>query len=310
MTQPTDFLQVSHSSLSTADSCLRRFEFRKMYPRATLNEDSYAADVGKSMHAGTQDYLVNRDEDSAMWQIMRTFPHVDAFSQAKDDRNLWAAMSTMESIIAEDVFGDYVVSQITKPDGSVVPAIEVPYAIELKGLVLPDGRGVKHVGFMDAIMQHKGSGVHRTMDVKTHRGYEKDRSPEYQFSGQQVPYGLVVDHIAGQRQGKFEVLYLDAYVDVVEPRITPYVFEKTQGDVEEWLLDTVLRVQRIQKAMEMNHFPRTASGCTSFNRPCHYFGICESRDKEALMDWFLMGSEPVWPAPVDPWVTIQVDVFG
>ena len=307
---PTEFLQISHSSLGTAAGCLRRFEFRKLYPRPSIAEDSFAAEVGKALHAGTQDYIVSRDVDSAMWALMKTYPHVESFTQAKDDRSLWAAMSTQEAIIEQDVFGDYEVSMIVRPDGLTVPAIEVPYAIELKGIVLSDGRGVKHVGYIDAIMRHKGSGVHRTLDVKTHRGYEKDRSPEYQFSGQQVPYGLVVDHVAGQTAGHFEVLYLDAKVDLTDPIVTPYVFEKTRADVEEWLVDTVLQVQRIQKAMEMNHFPRTANGCTSFNKPCHFFNICDSRDRESLMEWFLMGAEPQWPKPVEPWITIEVDVFG
>ena len=64
MTQPTDFLRVSYSSLNTFASCNRKFEFDKLYPRRErVLEDFYAADVGKALHAGYQDFLIKGDKE-------------------------------------------------------------------------------------------------------------------------------------------------------------------------------------------------------------------------------------------------------
>lgn len=310
MTEPTDYLRISYSSLLLADTCLRKFEFNKLYPRRARDSDAFAADVGTALHHGYQDYLVHQDLDRAIWVLMRDYPHLASFSQRFDDRSLEACISTLEEMTYEANMTEWQLMNIKKPDGSIVPAVEVPFALRLKGIVLPDGRGVEYTGFMDAALRHVGHGAVRTMDIKTHRRTIIDATPKYVYDSQQVPYGIVLEHLTGETVERFEVLYLDTFVDLTNPRCQLYPFSKDSEDLQEWLINTVLRVQRIQRAMEMDYFPRADGGCLNWNRPCHFLDVCQTRDKEAVTEWLMMGEEPAEEKREEPWIIAEIDVFG
>ncbi len=322
MSEPTEFLRISDSSLGTFSTCARKFEFNKMYPRRQRDSEMYAADVGTALHAGYQSYLIHGDEERAVWDFMLKFPYALEYSQEKEDRSFFAALSSLEAMMESTQLYEYELATIRRPATTEelaanptvlfydVPAIEVPFEITFKGIVLPDGRGVKYTGFIDAVMRHKISGEFRSTDIKTHRRFLKDATPKYKYAGQQVPYGIVIDHIAGQGVESFKVLYLDVFVDLLEPRVHPYEFNKSQDDLQEWLLDTVLELQRIQRYMEMNHFPRTRSGCLTFNAPCYFFDVCESRDRAAITEMFLLGEEPAVERVTQPWIVADIDLNG
>lgn len=310
MTEPTSYLQVSYSSLNLADTCMRKFEFNKLYPRRARDFDAYAADVGTALHHGYQDYLIHEDSDKALWALMGDFPYESEFNQKRDDRSLEAAVSTLEEMIAETSMSEWELMTIRRPDGIIVPAIEVPFSLRLKGLTLPDGRGVEFTGFMDAALRHKGTGLIRTMDIKTHRRTIEDATPKYKYDSQQVPYGICLEHIQGFPVDSFEVLYLDCFVDVMDPRVVLYPFMKDAVDLQEWLINTVMRVQRIQRAMEMDYFPRTDGGCLSWNKPCYFLEVCQSRVREDVEEWLMMGEAPEHRALTAPWITAEIDVFG
>lgn len=321
MTTPTEYLEVSYSSLNLADSCLRKFEFNKLYPRRVRQDDQFAADVGTALHAGLQNYLHTGSEDSAVWELMKHYPYVWEFGQSRDDRSLEAAMATLDEMMYKMDMSEWELMTIVRPNtpeeiesgmtgGVVVPAIEVPFELRLKGIVLPDGRGVSFRGFMDAAMRHKAHGLVRTLDIKTHRRQREDATPVYKFDSQQIPYGICLEHIQGNTIDEFEVLYLDCYVDLLSPRVHEYPFKKDSVDIQEWLVNTVLRVQRIQRAMEMDYFPRTDGGCLSWNRPCYFLDVCQSRDRESIEEWLLMGDEAEPRRSDQPWIVAEIDVFG
>src|SRR3546814_4726419 len=50
------------------------------------------------------------------------------------------------------------------------------------------------------------------------------------------------------------------------PRTTLYSYHRDSTDIEEWLVNTVLRAERIKRAVEMDYFPRTDNGCLTYNR--------------------------------------------
>lgn len=309
-TEPTEYFKVSYSSLNLSENCLRKFEFNKLYPRRVRDGDQYAADVGTALHAGIQHYMAYGDEGAAWWEVMKKFPYIWEFNQVRDDRSLEAALSTLDEMMYKMDMSEWELMTIRTPSGEVVPAVEVPFEIRLKGITLPDGRGVAFTGFMDAAMRHKGHGAIRTLDVKTHRRQREDATPVYKYDTQQVPYGIVLEHVAGNSIEEFEVLYLDSYVDLVAPRVTEYAFVKDSTDIQEWLINTVLRVQRIQRAMEMDYFPRTDGGCLSWNKPCWFLDICASRDKDSITDWLMMGEEAEVRSAEESWIVAEIDVFG
>jgi len=232
------------------------------------------------------------------------------FGQTRDDRSLEAALATLDEMMFKMDMSEWELMEIVNPEGKVVPAIEVPFELRLKGITLPDGRGVSFRGFMDAAMRHKGTGLVRTLDIKTHRRQREDATPVYKFDTQQVPYGICLEHVQGNAIEEFEVLYLDCYVDLLSPRVHEYAFKKDTTDIQEWLINTVLRVQKIQRALEMDYFPRTDGGCLSWNRPCYFLDVCQSRDREAIEEWLLMGDEAQPRRSEQPWIIAEIDVFG
>lgn len=333
MSEPTEFLRVSYSSLNTHSSCERKFEFNKLYPRKDGFNSSYAGDVGTALHKGYQDYLIHGDEDKALWEMASAYPYELEFYQDKEDRNLEACTSTLMEMIESSALEEYELAEIVRPltdaekidlnlaqaegrlldyteAGRVVPAIEVPFEIRFKNLVLPDGRGVAFVGFMDAIMRNKWNDQYLTMDIKTHRRTLKDATASYLYSAQQVPYGIMIEHILGKSVELFDVLYYDCFVDLMNPRCTPYQYEKDSTDIQEWLTNTVLTLQRIQQSMEMDYFPRTGGGCLSFNSACYFLDICQSRNKQMIEAYLLEGEEPAPPRYEVPWILAEIDVFG
>lgn len=308
--QPSNCLQISYSSGGTFDSCARKFEFRKIYPRRKQAQDSLPAAVGQALHAGFQTYLATQSEDKAYWALLESYPYELEYSASDDKRSLEAAVSTLDKMLAYGEMDEWELLQIQRPDGVVVPAVEVPFELILKGITLADGRGISVIGYMDAAMRNLVTGFKRTLDIKTHRSTLRNADPKYRFDNQQTPYGVVIQHVTQEPVDDFEVLYLDCFVDLMEPRVQLYPYHRDSVDIQEWLANTVLRAQRIQRAMDMDYFPRTDNGCLSFNQPCPYMEVCQTRDREAILEYMLMGEEPAAPEVFEPWIQAEIDVFG
>lgn len=304
-----DNLRVSYSSLNTFASCARKFEFDKLYPkRVRTNEDWYAADVGSALHAGFQHYLSHRNQDDAIWAFMESFPFAAEFMQDNDYRSFEASLSTLEAMFDEAKLDDYDLAKIRTPGGEIVPAIEVPFEIRFKGITLPDGRGISFIGYIDAIMQNMMTGLFRTLDIKTSRMSIKDATGKYKYDTQQIPYGIVVDHVAQGEVEQFEVLYLDCYIDLIQPRVQLYPFMKTRRDIEEWGMNKLIQFEQLRRFMAIDYFPRTDSGCLFYNSPCRYLDPCMSRDRDSVTEWFLMGDEPRQEEPFEPWIIADIEV--
>lgn len=311
-----DTLRVSYSSLGTFSSCPRKFEFDKLYPRRVRDGDNYAADVGKALHAGYQDYLIHGDKERAIWSMMRVFPYMGEYQQSNDYRSFNATLATLELMFEDIKMNEYELAMIKHPDGSVVPAIEVPFEIRFDGIRIPpcrrysDGAGISVIGYIDAIMRNHSTGLFRTLDIKTSRMNLKDSTAKYRYDTQQVPYGIVVDHVAQGSVESFEVLYLDCYIDIVEPRVQLYPFLKRTTDIQEWATTKAMQFQQIARFAAMDFFPRTDNGCLFYNSPCRYLEPCQSRDAESLTEWFLLGEEPAKEEEFVPWITATVNLSG
>lgn len=323
-----DYLRMSYSSGNTYESCARKFELDKLYSHPRQRDDAFAADVGTALHKGYQNYLVTRDRDEATWAFLQAYPFKLEFMEVNDYRSCEASLATLEEMFESTQMSDYVLAEIKRPNtaaeietgltgGVIVPAIEVPFEIRFEGITLPptpkypNGCGVAFTGYMDAIMRNLLTDMYRTTDIKTHRDNIKDRTAKYKFDSQQVPYGIVVDHIAGVPVEQFEVLYYDCKIDIVEPTVKLYNFMKRKSDINEWLLTRVMQMQDIAKYAQADFFPRTSGGCMFYNRPCRYLEPCISRDQSVLNQWFTMGDDSPTPEePWEPWVITTINPFG
>lgn len=336
----TATLRLSYSSLGTLSSCPRKFEFDKLYPKRVRDSDSYAADVGSALHAGYQHYLTHGDKELAIWEFMQEFPFADEWSQPNDYRSFYASLATLEQMFDEAKMDEWELARIKRPwspkeiasfaiaaatgnwqepegfdpTGVVVPAIEVPFEIKFKGLMiqpcesLPEGATISIIGYIDAVMQHRVTRAYRSLDIKTSRMNLADATAKYKYDNQQTPYGIVIDHIAGGAVDEFEVYYLDCYIDLVEPRVTFYPFLRRHTDIEEWATNKAFQFQAIRQYAELGFFPRTDNGCLFYNRPCRYMEPCQSRDRDTLVEWFTMGEEPAKAEDFHPWIVAEVDM--
>lgn len=319
---PTDYLRVSYSSLNTFAECARKFEFRKLYPRSSHREEGFAAEVGKALHAGYQDYLSYRDSDRALWELLKAYPYeLEYMTEKSEDRSLEAAMSTLEAMIAYQPMDEWDLLNIRRPntsleisqgltEGVVVPAIEVPFELRFTDVILPDGRGVAMTGYIDAAMQHRIRRTTASMDIKTHRRFGADAEGKYRYDSQQTPYSMVIEHIQGSVLEELEIFYLDCFVDLAEPRIQLYPYKRDRIDLQEFLMTKVMQFQAIQRYMELDFFPRKDGGCMAWNKPCWYLEVCQTREREAAEHWILRGEEPTEEPEWFPWVVTELEVFG
>src|SRR3546814_12851997 len=167
-------LQISYSSSGTFDSCNRKFEFWKIYPRSKPRTSGFAAEVGKCLHEGFQNFLIHQSEEQAIWALLESFPYELEYYETKNDRSLEACVSTLESMMAYGNMEEWELLKIKKPDGEVVPAIEVPFELVLKGITLPDGRGISIIGYIEAAMRNLVTDLHRNLDIKTNRSFKSE----------------------------------------------------------------------------------------------------------------------------------------
>lgn len=297
-------IRISHSSMGQLASCARKFELRKLYkqPPKVVTWDDSAAQVGVALHTAYQDWLINGDADRALWVLGLHYPH-SLIPDSSHDRSWEAAMSTLEAMIESVPMKEFELAMIKNHRGEIVPAVEVPFAFEFTGFTLPGDRKLFYVGYIDAIMIHKMTGMYRTMDIKTHRRRVSNPDAKFKFDGQQIPYGIALEHVQGLEIIEFEIFYLECFVDVLEPEISTHRYRKNQTHIQEWLANKVIQIRTLYNFLEMDLFPRTEHGCLAFNKPCAYIDICESRDKEVVQKWLLGGNKPEEEKPFEPWIS-------
>lgn len=310
-----EVIRVSYSSLGTFSTCPRKFELNKLYPRIKQDpRENYAADVGKAIHAGYQHFLITGDSEASVWRFMEAFPYETEFLQPNDYRSFNAALATLEEMFIHLRMNDYRLAQIKKPDGTIGPAIEVPFAIRFNGLEVapcaryPEGARFEFTGYIDAIMQNILNSMFRSLDIKSSRMKLADASAKFKYDTQQVPYGIVIEHVAGQLVEKFEVLYLDCYVDLLEPEVKLYPFMKSQSDIQEWGMNKVIQFQQLARFIGADYFPRTENGCVFYNKGCKYLDVCQSRDRQAIIDFMTLGMELATEEEFVPWIVADLNV--
>lgn len=300
-------LRISYSSLGVASTCLRKFELNKLYQHPARKFESIAMSAGTALHAGYQNYLVHRDLDKALWELSLVYPHIHCWDEF-DDRSWEACMATLVAMIEFGNHSEWDIAYIKNDLGEEVPAIEVPFEIELRGLTLADGRGISYVGFIDAIMERFRGKHYRTMDIKTHRSYMKDRTANFIFDTQQIPYGIVLEHALGKPIEEFEVDYLDCFLDILAPRVVPHTYKKTQESVSEWLISTMRQVDTITHFHKLGMFPRADHGCTFYNKPCKFLDICQVRNREDMQKLLLLDGPAAEEQEWKPWIKCFIDV--
>jgi len=310
----TDKIILSHSTQTTAESCWRKFEFKKMYgdlERIPGIEDTgnFPADVGKALHAGYQNFLIHRDEDKAAMEFLKEFPYELEFQKSDNvTRSLEASFSTLQAMISHPSATKYQLVEIKGLDGITRPAIEVPFVIEITNAPLPVP--VYYVGFIDAVLYDSFEYGYFASDIKTTRRWANDFSAKYEFDEQTVPYGMILEHCLGHEMDDLNTNYLIAYVDLLEPKVQSHWFKKSKEDLQDWLRGLCVNIDQIAEFSKYQFFPRATSGdvCFAWNSKCEFLEYCTFRDPETIAK--IMGSpkqrKGFFHDGKEPWVRAQL----
>ena len=302
------WLRVSYSSLNTFKFCNRKFEFAKIYGqfKERADEQSIPAAVGQAFHLAYQAFIEHRNLDKACWTLLANYPwELDMYDE-KNRRTWEVTLSTFLEACDKFALGDYTLMTFDHPTRGLIPCVEVPFELRFVNTEIEGYAGIAFIGYIDLILRSRYGTTVRTEDIKTHQSYIKDRTAEYKYNAQQIPYGIVVEHLLGHKIESFEVGYIDCFLDLVEPRVVEYVYEKTQTDLQEWLTQRLLEFRQIKQMLEINMFPRRENGCTAYNYPCKFLDICASRNRENITAWFgqFLDIDDSW----DPWVVMEIDM--
>lgn len=306
---------VSYSSLSLLEGCPRKFEFNKMHLQIDRTEN-HAPGVGTALHRAFQHYVVHKDEDAALMQLMLAYPFELEHEDTYGERSLEAAFATFMALKDSWDWGGYEIVEINCLDGVRRPAIEVPFQIDFAGFSLDgefnsDGTPripVAYRGFIDFFFYKKLADRFRAVDLKTHRRKLKDLTAVWAFDDQVLPYGLVLEHTLGREIAAFDVEYLAAYVDLQTPKVVPYEFTKSRADVEDWFTKTMMQLNMLQQFVRNQWFPRQSHACTSWNRTCQHFEVCQSRDPDIVAAYMNhVAAADQKPMEFVPWIQLTLE---
>lgn len=309
-------LMISDSSMGLLEYCKRKFEFTKLYELPRDNEDNKGhMAVGHAMHKGWQTWMVTKDQDAAVWEMMKAHP-LTVITQADDVKSLEACYTTLKTAMNSISMMEYQIAEIKCIDGVVRPAVEVEFEIWLEGVYIL-GRPVVFIGFIDVILYNLITEVFTVVDVKSLDFHKRNLNfiGEYLFKSQTLAYGLVLQHISQKSLLDFNVIYLAMIIDLVDPEVKPIQLNKNARDVQDWYTGLYFKMKELKEFSERDWFPRREGGCNSWGRPCYYMGVCQSRNKAEIQQYFMSALEAKQPAKKrNPWLRLVLkmpeDIVG
>jgi hypothetical protein len=219
---------------------------------------------GQAYGTGIQSYLLHGDMERALFDCWLAYvPQLEdppKTFQARTLNNLLQSKSTLDGIRNR--------YEVAIFHGE--PAIELSFRLNL------DERWY-YVGYIDAVLREKATGIYGVFECKTTAMWLKDLTPLYRYSGQALGYSIILDQIAGQDQSSFQTPYLVCR-DLREsfiPEIFLFPFQWNLMDRLKWFFTLRLDVERLNTMDRFDLFPQRKEGCLKYNKVCPHFGTCQ-----------------------------------
>lgn len=256
-------LRLSHSSLGILHDCERKFQLEKRLAGPISEQPNPVFSRGHSYGAGTQYYLLTGDMDYAIYKAWEAYwPEVEdapKISQARTINNLLRSKEKMDWIREH--------YEVAMFDGK--PAIELGFRLNVN-------EHYYFVGFIDAVLRHKKTGIYGPVDMKTTHSQLHDLRPMFKNSGQVLGYSIVVDQIAGEEQSQYDCLYLVCQEPKTgyDPEVHWFDFRKSLVDRLSWFMTLGMDIEKLAWMEKAGFYPMRGDSCLAFNRPCKYFGTC------------------------------------
>lgn len=307
------YLRMSHSSQGSWHGCKRKFEFQKFFPQPKVKKEYWHTMTGKAIHEGYQHFLHTRDIDAAIWKFMRNFDlRIPTYTAGEERKDIYACLSTLLALIEHNAGQLQTKVAEIMVDGKKIPAIEVPFQINLlldgKPYEVAPGLPVIYVGKIDDVLVDFVSGEFIVEDLKTVGAIGNEPEAKFFFDEQAIPYSLVLKSALGQDFRQLTMRYLEAKVDLLSPEIVPIDLVRTVDMVEDWAKGLLCDLEEIKRHLELGWFPRRASYCTSWNTKCAFFDVCVNRDRDFLWEYFSLGDTKLGGDEIIPVFTLDLDL--
>jgi hypothetical protein len=149
---------------------------------------------------------------------------------------------------------------------------------------------------------------HIVSDIKTHRSWVEDRTGNYIFDEQCIPYSIVLEHMLRQVIDGFKFKIIDVFIDIEKPKTKLYSFNKSRDLIEDWARGLLISLKEIQTYLDMQWFKRNGGACFSFNKNCQFMEFCTMRDPAAIMAYMENENVNMKPLPFKPWVEFEMEL--
>lgn len=262
--------RLSFSTMDLVHSCERKYQLEKLLAGSKRQESEHLS-FGTAYGAGVARYLETQDQDQALWAAFLAYtPLVESEKKS--------LLRCMQAMLASFASLDNLLQEWELVYFQDKPATELSFRIDID-------EEYYYVGYIDAVLRNRFTGVHCVFECKTTGLLLQDISPLYKHSGQALGYSVVLDKICGQNLSSYSVLYFACQLGKGFSDVTVHVmpFKKTLLDRLNWFIVLGLDVEHLHRMQGLSIYPRRYDACLRFNRPCRHFGTCHlhSFDQEA-----------------------------
>lgn len=255
-------VRLSYSTLELLHSCERKYQLEKLLA-GSERRDSEHFSFGHAFGAGVASYLIDQDRDKAIfacWIAYWPMIETEKKNQMRCIVTLMASFSRLDTLLRE--------YELVSFNGK--PACELSFRLNIDA-------SYYFVGYVDAVLRHRRTGMYVVFEVK-HTGLNLlDLSPAYRHSGQALGYSIALDRIVGKELSSYGVLYFVAQLgkDITSPtKLHVLPFNKTLLDRLNWFITLGLDVKHLHEMQDLGIYPKRGGSCVSFNKACHHFGVC------------------------------------
>lgn len=256
-------IRLSHSALDTLHTCERMFQLDRLLVGDNQKMDYPDTVFGKAWGEAVASYLVNQDQDKAIFSLFLAYtPLLET-----EKKNLELAIFLfMRAILELDkILQDW---EVVSFNGK--PAVELSFRLDIDDMFY-------YVGYVDIVLKNRWTGRVAVLDNKTTGLLLHDLSPLYKNSGQLLGYSIVLDHICGEENTEYDVLYFVGQLArnrFLDSNCKLLSFSKNLQDRLHWFITLGLDVQHLTEMVGMGVFPQRGSSCLQYMKPCKHFGTC------------------------------------
>lgn len=267
------FIRLSHSTLETINACERKFQIEKLLKGQPEREESVHFSFGHAYGTFVALYMMTEMFDYALYEgWLAYFPIIET---EKKSQETYMELAIQSRPVLDQLLKEWEVAEFNGQ-----PAIELDLRVDINEYYF-------YVGYIDVVLRNKKTGMYAILDAKTTGLTITDLEPLYKHSGQALGYSIVLDEIAPDHSAN-EVIYLVGKLgrNVWESTTCEvYPFYKGLADRLRWFTTLIQDCNKITMAFDATNFPRRASNCLAYNKPCRFFGTCHLTTQDVYRDF-------------------------